>query len=355
MRPLFVLGVLVASIGSTARADILCHAVNTPLVNTNWSTTVQVPRFDPSLGTLNLVDVCVSGQIFGGYGVESLESIPNPVTIQFSAVVPLARPDLSIIAIAVPTVNGQHNLSAFDGTIDFGGTSGVFQSGLSALATTQVNLTSAMDLALFSGSPGNPGLIVLPISGQGASTATGFGHLITQFQTQAAGLISICYDYTPFPISFCAGDGMQTACPCANNSSVGANQGCLNSFGFGAALRGAGVASIASDSLVLTCSNLPAMTSCLFFQGTAQTNGGAGTNLGDGLRCVSGTLVRLATKAASGGSVSYPLAGDPPISVRGSVPGNTTRYYQAWYRNPAAFCTSATFNLSQGVAVQWAP
>ncbi len=353
MRLLFVLGLLIASIASTARADVLCHAVNTPVVSTNWSTTVQVPRFDPSLGTLNLVDVCVSGQTFGSYGVETLDPGPSVVTVQFSAEVALARPDLSIIATAAATLNFQHSLSAFDGTLDFGGTSGVSQSGLYALTTTQLNLTSATDLALFTGASSNPGSIVMRISGLGVSTATGGGGIITLFQTQAAGLVSICYDFTPFPASFCAGDGTQTACPCGNNSSVGADQGCANSFGMGAALRGAGVASVASDSLVLTCSNLPAMTSCLFFQGTAQTNGGAGSTLGDGLRCVSGTLVRIATKAASSGSVSYPQVGDPPISVRGSVPSNTTRYYQAWYRNPAAFCTNATLNLSQGVAVPW--
>ncbi len=355
MRTLFVLVVLVASIGSTAHADILCHAVNTPLVNTNWNTTVSVPRFDPSLGTLTLVDVCVTAQMTGSCGVEALDPFPAPATLQPGVQVSLSRPNLSLIASAVALQTFALNLSAFDGTIDFGGTSGFFVTGLSALTTTQLNLTTATDLALFTGTPGNPGSIVLPISGQGVSIATGSGHLITQFMTQGAGLISICYDYTPVAAPFCAGDGTQTACPCGNNSPVGANQGCVNSFGLGAALRGAGVASVASDSLVLTCSNLPAMAPCLFFQGTSQSNGGAGSPFGDGLRCVAGTVVRLATKSASGGVASYPGALDPPISVRGSVPANSTRYYQAWYRNAAAFCTSAPFNLSQGVAVQWTP
>jgi hypothetical protein len=123
----------------------------------------------------------------------------------------------------------------------------------------------------------------------------------------------------------------------------------------GAALRGAGIASIALDSLVLTCSNLHGSTTGLFFQGTAQAGGGVGIAFGDGLQCAFGTNVRIGTKTASGGTTTYPEAGDAPISVRGSVPANSTRYYQFWYRNAANFCTPGAFNLSQGVAVTWSP
>ena len=30
-------------------------------------------------------------------------------------------------------------------------------------------------------------------------------------------------------------------------------------------------------------------------------------------------------------------------------------FYQSWYRNAAAFCTSSTFNLTNGVTVTWTP
>jgi hypothetical protein len=42
--------------------------------------------------------------------------------------------------------------------------------------------------------------------------------------------------------------------------------------------------------------------------------------------------------------------------VQGHVPfAGTTRYYQAWYRDAATFCTTETFNLTNGIAVFWAP
>jgi hypothetical protein len=49
-------------------------------------------------------------------------------------------------------------------------------------------------------------------------------------------------------------------------------------------------------------------------------------------------------------------AGDPPLSVTGLVPpAGGTRVAQVWYRNSATFCTPATFNLTNGVEVTWAP
>lgn len=34
------------------------------------------------------------------------------------------------------------------------------------------------------------------------------------------------------------------------------------------------------------------------------------------------------------------------------MPGDG-HHYQLWYRNPPVFCTSATFNFSNGVTIVW--
>ncbi|MCY2960988.1 MAG: hypothetical protein NTY35_12560 [Planctomycetota bacterium] len=156
------------------------------------------------------------------------------------------------------------------------------------------------------------------------------------------------------PRPYCFGDGTDAACPCGPPSPPGT--GCLNSFGTGGVLAASGANSVSSDSLVLTASGLPTSSSTLFFQGTLDQNFGDGTAFGDGLRCVAGTIVRIGTKTASGGVVAYPGLGDLSVSVRGLLPvGGGLRYYQAWYRNAAAFCTPSTFNLTNGVSVTWAP
>jgi choice-of-anchor B domain-containing protein len=152
--------------------------------------------------------------------------------------------------------------------------------------------------------------------------------------------------------AFCAGDGTNTPCPCGNTGAAGA--GCANSTGQSGLLAASGTPQVSADTLSLGVSGLPATVSVLFFQGTQAQSSGLGSAFGDGLRCVSGSVVRLGTKTTSAGASSYPQAGDPSVSVRGGAAAGNTRYYQAWYRNAdPAFCASETFNLTNGVSVVW--
>lgn len=155
-------------------------------------------------------------------------------------------------------------------------------------------------------------------------------------------------------VPYCFGDGSGTACPCANHSAPGAQEGCLHSLGQGGKLAASGAASVTSDGLVLTASQMPDGFA-LFFQGTSQAGSGAGVVTGDGLRCAGGTLIRLGAKPVVGGVASWPGAGDPSVSVKGLLAGPVTRTYQAWYRNPVPFCTAETYNMTHGVQIAWAP
>ena len=65
--------------------------------------------------------------------------------------------------------------------------------------------------------------------------------------------------------------------------------------------------------------------------------------------------MRLKIVLNSGGASQFPAAGDPPVSIKGGISAPGTREYQIWYRNAASFCTSATFNLSNGLLVTWTP
>lgn len=154
--------------------------------------------------------------------------------------------------------------------------------------------------------------------------------------------------------SFCAGDGTATACPCGNVGLPG--NGCANSVvPSGARLEWSGSVSVWNDDLVLTGSGMPP-AACLYFQGTLPAGGGAGVVFGDGLRCVTGTIVRLGVKTNdAAGTSRYPDAGELSVAERGLIPtvGGVSRAYQCWYRNVATFCAPATFNLTNGVAVTW--
>lgn len=151
--------------------------------------------------------------------------------------------------------------------------------------------------------------------------------------------------------SFCPGDDSGVPCPCVNSGLIG--HGCSNStYADGALLTGAGNVDVSSDDTVLTCANMTGAF-CIFIQSDAQM---PASPIDDGLSCLTGNLVRLGTKSIGGGTASFPIAGDPLLSVRGAVPATGgTYFYQVFYRNSASFCTAATSNRSNGVVLQWVP
>jgi hypothetical protein len=152
-------------------------------------------------------------------------------------------------------------------------------------------------------------------------------------------------------LSVCLGDGSEGPCPCANSGSAG--RGCANSANAqGGLLSASGVARVSFDTLAFNAEGLSGQV-CLFYQGSVLA---APVASDDGLSCVSSAVVRLGTKPVNGGASSYPQPGDASISVRGFVPAaGGTRFYQAFYRNAATFCTSATSNRTSGLAVAWLP
>jgi choice-of-anchor B domain-containing protein len=161
--------------------------------------------------------------------------------------------------------------------------------------------------------------------------------------------------------SFCFGDGSGiTSCPCNNNGASG--HGCENSISTGGSiLTPAGTASIASDTFVLTASGERPTSLSIFLQGDQEISE---VPFGDGLRCTGGSLKRLYTKNASGGTVTAPAGADLSVSARSAATGDTipgfgTRLYQVYYRDPSSsFCpapSGSTFNVSNGLRVIWIP
>ena len=156
---------------------------------------------------------------------------------------------------------------------------------------------------------------------------------------------------TPFT-AFCAGDAVGSTClACGNNGAAG--RGCANSvFAAGALLVSTGTASIASDTLVLTCSEMPGPG--LFFQANGTSSP---ISFGDGMLCASVGIIRMGVVFPTANAGSYPGGLTPnPIHIAGApVAAGDIKHYQCWYRDLPAFCTPATFNTSNGVTLTWAP
>jgi hypothetical protein len=210
------------------------------------------------------------------------------------------------------------------------------------------------------------------LSANGAQTASGASVLATTtndgsaiaFLSDASDLVAndanamqdafVRVRGVPTGATFCFGDGSGSACPCGNASAIGAEAGCVNSLGTAGALRASGTPSVAADTVVLIGSGMT-NGSALYFQGTNQLNGALGTGFGDGLRCAGGSVIRLGLVNNVSGASTYPSGGAPAISVQGAISAGVVRTYQVWYRNPAPFCTGATYNLTNGFAIAWNP
>jgi len=154
-----------------------------------------------------------------------------------------------------------------------------------------------------------------------------------------------------FSASYCFGTGVANGgvdCPCGNNARAGALTGCVNSTGTGASLTASGVPNISHDTLVLTVTNIPLDHTGVFYEGRFHT----GLTFGDGTRCISAPLVRVAKVSHSSGSESIPPPGGPPLSVQlGLVVGDVTGF-QVFYRDASGPCHTG-FNASNAVIVHW--
>ncbi len=156
------------------------------------------------------------------------------------------------------------------------------------------------------------------------------------------------------PVSFCTGDALDpllfVPCPCGNVGSVG--HGCRSSADpDGALLVRSGQTQ--PDTIVLTTTDMPLTATSIYLKGSLAAPNGI--VFGDGLRCIDGALLRLGIRAGVAGASQYPGSGDAPVSVRGQTPpgSGVSGFYQTYYRNAANYCTSATFNVSNAVRIDW--
>jgi hypothetical protein len=201
---------------------------------------------------------------------------------------------------------------------------------------TQITL----DVSVANNAPTGPRTItVTNPDGQSITSASG---IVTVTQNGALG--------TPY----CFGDGsLATQCPCLNFGTSG--HGCANSVDAnGASLFATGTTT--PDTAVLTAAEELPVALTIFLQGNVNVS--SGIVFGDGLRCASGTLLRLYTKNAVLGTISAPQGADPSITARSAALGDTiapgtSRYYHAYYRDPNLVFCPAGFNATNGVQIDW--
>lgn len=196
LNRLLISTALVAAMGTAASAATVTVSQTLGDQTTNYSgrTVGSIAQFDSSLGTLNSATVTLLGTVSGSINYESLDAAASNVQLNLSAEVAVSTGMLGQLVVVLPTLTQVESASIFDGTIDFGGTSGGSVANLSANLSNTTVVTGG-DLTGFIGG----GFVDFTLDGTGLSSATGPGNLATIFQTLAGGTVTVVYDYTVAP------------------------------------------------------------------------------------------------------------------------------------------------------------
>ncbi len=173
---------------SAAQADTVTTQDSIASTTTSWTKSLTLNQFNSSLGTLTSVKYTYGGGVETTFREESLDAAASTITVNSSASLNFGSPLLKILNVS----NSQtRNVTAFDGIVDFGGTSGF--GPLTVSGSDSATFITGAGLGFFLGT-GTYGLVV---SAAGTSNASGAGNLISQINTVANANITVEYTYTP--------------------------------------------------------------------------------------------------------------------------------------------------------------
>ena len=184
---------LLAGLPAVAQAQTSqqCYQDSVPVSTTNWQEQMSVPQFDPALGTLVSVDITLSGTISGEAKAENLSPSPGMLDFMYQAEIELFDIGGTSLIVTTPQLNLQDNVTGYDGTTDFGGTSGVTHGNLSVSDSDGASAPADVPLADFIGL----GTLTLDVDARGTSTVSGPGNVVSQFITNAEATLDVCYNY----------------------------------------------------------------------------------------------------------------------------------------------------------------
>lgn len=194
-------GVALLSMAGFSSAASITVTAAVPLQTTNFDEVVSVAKFDDMGGdrVLNSVTFVLEGLLNGDASLESLDAEPTIIDVSLSAEITLSElVTNTTLVITVPSDTAQFAATEYDGTTDFGGSSGTQIFGLNNMQTEMETFTDTTTLAQFTGTGET---IDLNLGAVATSFATGAGNLLTQFRTDAGGNISIIYDYMERPVN----------------------------------------------------------------------------------------------------------------------------------------------------------
>jgi uncharacterized repeat protein (TIGR01451 family) len=160
--------------------------------------TMNIPQFNPALGTLTSVQISKTASFSSTAGGENGDGAPATIMLTVTgsfAVTAPATPDLVIGVTPSPSIF-TFNAAAFDGNLDFGGPSGMTFNLVTAPpnpAGQMTTLTAQSALDLYCGT----GTVAVNANVTASILASGSGFTDTRLRTPSSAQVTVTYTYIP--------------------------------------------------------------------------------------------------------------------------------------------------------------
>lgn len=170
-----------------ALAATSTHTLTVFPTATNWSVTNAIPQWNPADGTLNSVTVTVAGNVSSRFRAESRDTTDGVITATTDAHVTATTGGVTADAAIAPTHT--QAVTAYDGVLDYAGTSGFTVTSVATGSDAEV----ASVLTPFIGTG------TVPVTAGATATASyeGPGDYRFIVNTTASAIVIVTYDFTP--------------------------------------------------------------------------------------------------------------------------------------------------------------
>lgn len=180
-----------------------------------WSHALSVPKFDSTLGTLESVTLTLGGNILANLKLENQDQTPHTIKASDVAYLNLLSlssscvnydprldpnynpllpsPSPCVLLVTYPAVTVNFDATAYDGSPDYGGTSGITYPAQNGADSRTFTTTSSSTLAYFVGS----GNVSIPVATVGYASMSGASNALYSVDTQASADLTVVYTYSP--------------------------------------------------------------------------------------------------------------------------------------------------------------
>jgi len=183
----------------TASASTIVQTSSAALIDVgnSFAVPVEFQPFDPTLGTLNSVTLTLTGSFSGTVGIENVSNAPDVASGIIAGSILVATTGQALLAEVFPQAAGPtHDFTAFDHTLDYGGTSGATDAvtGLALTATASAP-PPAQVLQDFTGASD----LFLTLAATSFPVAQGRETEDVIETANASATVQLTYDYTEAP------------------------------------------------------------------------------------------------------------------------------------------------------------